>query len=120
MGPRNRAPFRGMGHATYHAEAGGTPRTGYSISPKGTPAMSISLPTSTQVPSTHRLPRQRTELTEALDALATDLDGILVRPGDANWDSTRAAWNLHVDQSPTAVVVAETVRDVVCVVNTAR
>jgi len=86
--------------------------------------MSISLPTSTQAHETsqptHRVPRQRTGVTEALDALATDLDGILVRPGDATWDATRAAWNLHVDQRPTAVVVAETVRDIVCVVNTAR
>lgn len=87
--------------------------------------MSITLPsstpaTSTQATSTSRVPVQRTQVSEALDALAVDLDGVLARPGDAAWDTSRAAWNLGVDQRPTAVVVAETVRDVVCVVNVAR
>ena len=86
--------------------------------------MSVTLPTTGQHtdPTTHRLPRQqdRTALTRALDTLAADLDGTLARPDDPSWDEDRAAWNLAVDQRPTAVVIAETVRDVVSVVNTAR
>ncbi|MGN6605498.1 MAG: FAD-binding oxidoreductase [Jatrophihabitans sp.] len=56
----------------------------------------------------------------ALDRLATDLDGLLVRPSDAAWDTARAAWHLAVDQQPAAVVLAQTVRDVVATVDTAR
>ena len=88
--------------------------------------MSFTLPTTgpTQqaVETTHRLPRQqdRTALTRALDTLAADLDGTLARPDDPTWDGARTAWNLAVDQRPTAVVIAETVRDVVSVVHTAR
>ena len=52
--------------------------------------------------------------------LATELDGRLVRPGDADWDEARAAWHLDVDQRPEAVVVAATSRDIVAAVNTAR
>jgi hypothetical protein len=81
--------------------------------------MSFTLPMNQ---TTRALPRQqgRANVTEALDALATDLDGVLVRPEDPTWDEARAAWHLDVDQRPTAVVVAETVRDVVAVVSTAR
>jgi FAD binding domain-containing protein/berberine-like enzyme len=92
--------------------------------------MSFTLPTpsTTRPDSANRpdaatdVPRQqgRDAVAEALDALATDLDGALVRPGDETWDEARAAWHLDVDQRPSAVVVAETVRDVVSVVNTAR
>src|SRR5512135_756537 len=49
---------------------------------------------------------------DVLDALALDLDGSLARPDDPGWDAARAAWNLAVDQRPTAVVTAESVRDV--------
>ncbi|MEX5708130.1 FAD-binding oxidoreductase [Parafrankia sp. FMc6] len=56
----------------------------------------------------------------ALDLLATDLDGSLLRPGDTGWDAARQAWHLAVDQRPTAVVVAASVRDIVMVVDTAR
>ncbi|SQD99580.1 Mitomycin radical oxidase (fragment) [Parafrankia sp. Ea1.12] len=56
----------------------------------------------------------------ALDLLATDLDGSLLRPGDTGWDAARQAWHLAVDQRPTAVVVAASVRDIVMVVNIAR
>jgi UDP-N-acetylenolpyruvoylglucosamine reductase len=47
-----------------------------------------------------------------LEDLALDLDGRLVRPGDADWDLARRAWNLAIDQRPAAVVVAKSVRDV--------
>ncbi|GAA0638894.1 FAD-binding oxidoreductase [Sporichthya brevicatena] len=48
-----------------------------------------------------------------LDELRERLTGDLVRPGDPDWDVARAAWNLTVDQQPAAVVLAETVSDVV-------
>ena len=57
---------------------------------------------------------------DALEPLATDLDGTLVRPGDPGWDEARAAWHLSVDQRPAAVVLAASTRDVVSVVDTAR
>jgi FAD binding domain len=57
---------------------------------------------------------------DPLDALATDLDGTLVRPGEPGWDEARAAWHLDVDQRPAAVVVPESVRDVVATVLVAR
>ena len=56
----------------------------------------------------------------ALDALATDLDGTLTRPGDPTWDAARQAWHLELDQRPLAVVQAGSVRDVVTTVNAAR
>jgi hypothetical protein len=56
----------------------------------------------------------------SLDRLAADLDGDLVRPGEAGWDAARQAWQLAVDQRPTAVVMASSVRDVVTVVAAAR
>lgn len=56
----------------------------------------------------------------SFDTLAVDLDGTLTRPGDPGWDSERQAWNLAVDQRPTAVVRAGSVRDVQLVVRTAR
>lgn len=58
--------------------------------------------------------------TAALDRLATDLDGTLVRPGDPTWDAARQAWNVAVDQNPVAVVLAGSVRDVQATVLAAR
>lgn len=55
-----------------------------------------------------------------LDELAAALDGRLSRPGDADWDQTRAAWQLLVDQHPDAVVVAASAGDVVLTVRAAR
>jgi hypothetical protein len=57
-----------------------------------------------------------------LDAalLRAQLTGALVLPGDEGWDIARQAWNLAVDQRPTAVAMPETVEDVVTVVNFAR
>ena len=48
------------------------------------------------------------------------LDGDLVTPADPDWDEARLAWNLAADQRPTAVVFAESVEDVVAVVDHAR
>ena len=37
-------------------------------------------------------------------ALAEQLEGELVLPGEARWDEARQAWNLAADQNPDAVV----------------
>src|SRR5213593_65750 len=52
--------------------------------------------------------------------LNEELEGIVVVPGDPHWDAARQAWNLAVDQQPTAVVLAETAEDVATVVRYAR
>jgi FAD/FMN-containing dehydrogenase len=44
----------------------------------------------------------------------------LVHPHDPGWDEARRAWNLAVDQQPTAVALPESVDDVVAVVRWAR
>jgi FAD/FMN-containing dehydrogenase len=59
-------------------------------------------------------------LADALAELTTDLDGTLVRPGDADWDAARQAWQLAVDQQPAAVALPDSVRDVQLVVDAAR
>src|SRR5262249_2968636 len=53
-------------------------------------------------------------------ALRLRLDGDLVLPGDADWDTARMAWNLAVDQHPFAVALVESAADVVAVVQFAR
>jgi UDP-N-acetylenolpyruvoylglucosamine reductase len=59
-------------------------------------------------------------LDDVLDVLADELDGDLVRPGDAAWDEARTAWNLAVDQRPAAVVLAENAADVAATIRAAR
>jgi FAD/FMN-containing dehydrogenase len=53
-------------------------------------------------------------------ALRLRLNGDLVLPDDADWDSARRAWNLAVDQRPFAVALVESEADVVAVVQFAR
>src|SRR3954451_20591209 len=48
------------------------------------------------------------------------LTGDYVTPEDSSWHEARLAWNLAVDQRPAAVVIPETVDDVVEVVRYAR
>ena len=48
-----------------------------------------------------------------LDRLADPRPGRVLRPGDRGYDLGRATWNLLVDQHPAAVVLAESVADVV-------
>ena len=64
----------------------------------------------TQLRSTERL--------DAFDAreLAARIDGAVVGPGDADWDTARRAWNLAVDQRPVAVAIPESAGDVVEIV----
>ena len=48
------------------------------------------------------------------------LDGDVVAPGESDWDEARLAWNLTVDQSPAAVVLAESAADVAATVTFAK
>jgi FAD binding domain/Berberine and berberine like len=59
-------------------------------------------------------------LREALALLDDGLTGRVCIPGDPGWDEARAAWNLAVDQRPVAVVVAESVDDIVQTVQAAE
>ena len=59
-------------------------------------------------------------LREAFAMLAERLDGRLLLPGDADWDTARAAWNLAVDQRPAAVVIAASATDIARTVRAAR
>jgi FAD/FMN-containing dehydrogenase len=65
----------------------------------------------------HQLaPREAFEI----EALRQAVAGPVSVPGDETWDLARQAWNLAVDQRPTAVVEAESAEDVVAVVRFAR
>jgi FAD/FMN-containing dehydrogenase len=44
------------------------------------------------------------------------ISGSVVRPGDAGWDTARAAWNLAVEQHPAAVALVQGPEDVAQVV----
>src|SRR3954467_4363834 len=54
------------------------------------------------------------------EELRERLTGDYVTPEDSSWHEARLAWNLAVDQRPAAVVIPETVDDVVEVVRYAR
>jgi FAD/FMN-containing dehydrogenase len=55
-----------------------------------------------------------------LASLAQTLEGKVVLPEDAGFDAARTAWNLAVDQQPSAVVFPESAADVVAAVRLAR
>jgi hypothetical protein len=55
-----------------------------------------------------------------LRPLRARLEGDVLGPGDANWDESRLAWNLAVDQRPAAVAIPESAEDVAAVVEFAR
>ena len=57
---------------------------------------------------------------DSLTALADDLPGAVVLPGDDAWDTARTPWNLAVDQHPAAVVLPRTAEDVATAMNAAR
>jgi FAD/FMN-containing dehydrogenase len=46
--------------------------------------------------------------------------GRIVTPDDPDWDEARQAWNLAVDQRPTAVAMVESTDDVIAVMASAR
>jgi FAD/FMN-containing dehydrogenase len=52
--------------------------------------------------------------------LRSRIAGDLYVPGDGAWDDARQAWNLAVDQRPTAVVVVESAADIAAVIDFAR
>jgi FAD binding domain/Berberine and berberine like len=54
--------------------------------------------------------------TDELRALAGQLDGNLVLPGDDDYETARVAWNLAADQRPVAVAFPESADDVAAVV----
>ena len=56
----------------------------------------------------------------ALAALAATMEGSVLLPDDPDWDDARAAWNLAVDQQPSAIVRPRSVRDLRHVVVAAR
>jgi FAD/FMN-containing dehydrogenase len=58
--------------------------------------------------------------TAPLATLAANLEGSVLVPGDPGWDDARAAWNLAVDQQPSAIVRPRSVRDLRHVVVAAR
>jgi hypothetical protein len=51
-----------------------------------------------------------------LGALATELDGRVVRPDDGSYDQVRGSFNVLVDQRPAAVVFPESAQDVAAAV----
>lgn len=55
-----------------------------------------------------------------LRALADDLDGQVLLPGDPGYDEARTVWNAMVDRRPRLIVRAASVDDVVAAVRTAR
>ena len=57
---------------------------------------------------------------DTLERLATDLDGVLARPGDDAYAEATSIWNGMIMRRPAAVVRAGSVQDVVRTVNFAR
>jgi FAD/FMN-containing dehydrogenase len=58
--------------------------------------------------------------TSQLAGLAPTLEGKVVLPEEAGFDAARTAWNLAVDQQPSAVVFPESAADVAAAVRLAR
>jgi FAD/FMN-containing dehydrogenase len=49
------------------------------------------------------------------DLSELSISGLVVQPSDADWDAARVAWNLVVDQRPTAVASVQSADDVAAV-----
>ncbi|PCR90362.1 FAD-binding oxidoreductase [Natrinema ejinorense] len=56
----------------------------------------------------------------AIDGFREGLHGELLRPGDPNYDETRAIWNGMIDKRPTLIARAMGVSDVIAAVDFAR
>ncbi|MCB9078201.1 MAG: FAD-binding oxidoreductase [Anaerolineaceae bacterium] len=57
---------------------------------------------------------------QTVQSLANQLQGELIRAGDANYDEARAVWNGMIDRHPALIARCATVEDVVAAVNFAR
>jgi hypothetical protein len=55
-----------------------------------------------------------------LAALSDTVEGSVLLPGDPGWQEARAAWNLAVDQNPSAIVAPRSVRDLRQIIVAAR
>lgn len=55
-----------------------------------------------------------------VQALATQLKGQIIRPGNADYDEARAVWNGMIDKYPALIARCASVEDVVASVNFAR
>ena len=64
--------------------------------------------------------KMTTTSTAPIETLREAIAGDALGPGDAGWDEARGAWNLAVDQRPTAVVLPEGADDVSAAVRWAR
>ncbi|PRZ41936.1 FAD/FMN-containing dehydrogenase [Antricoccus suffuscus] len=66
------------------------------------------------------LPGPAQTMSQGIAALRTLLPGQVVLPADPEWQASRMAWSVGVDQQPVAVVDVRTAADVVAVVRLAR
>ena len=57
---------------------------------------------------------------DAINALASGLQGTLVRPGDASYDEARQIWNAMIDKRPALIVECASTSDVAAAVKFAR
>ena len=57
---------------------------------------------------------------EAISALASGLDGKLIRQGDAEYDEVRQIWNVMIDKRPALIVQCASASGVVAAVNFGR
>jgi hypothetical protein len=73
--------------------------------------------------SSHETAAQSTataRLARGLRALDAEITGTVLSAGDPDWDASRQAWALAVDQRPAAVALPESAEDVVAIVRFAR
>lgn len=54
------------------------------------------------------------------EALAQQINGRLIHPGDSDYDEARAVWNGMIDRYPVLIVRAASVSDIIATVNFAR
>jgi FAD/FMN-containing dehydrogenase len=69
---------------------------------------------------TQQIATNTTVSEEQVDALAAQLSGTLIRPGDADYDEARSVWNGMIDRRPALIARCATVEDVVTALNFAR
>jgi len=56
----------------------------------------------------------------AITALSQILRGVMLRPGDTEYDAARGIWNGMIDRRPSFIVRCQGVADVIAAVNFAR